>query len=99
MTFNRALLVSLLCSAVSAISAEAQLETVKDDSFNCTYEKKIGGSAGDMLKKNLKVDDLIKEVTDKRRKKYALKAAEKAIDAGYNYAYMQPLRIIDRRYR
>jgi len=99
MTFNRVFITSLFCSALLASTAHAQLETVQDKSFDCTYEKAIGDTAGDFIRKNLKVDDLIGEVTNKRRKKYSLRAANQAIEAGYNYAYMRPLKIIDRRYR
>lgn len=78
--------------------ADKLVETVPRGFFNCSHEKGVESGIGGQLKKNLKVDTLLKEVTDKRRKKYALKAAENALKAGYNYAYMSPLRIDDRRF-
>ena len=91
--------ISFLASLGYAQASHAEtLATVNQTYFDCTHEVAIGSSAGDFLKKNLKLDDFVDEVTDQRRKKYALKAAENALKAGYNYAYMIPMRVDDRRF-
>jgi len=92
MTFKTVLSASLLCSVFISASAQAQVETVQESKFDCTYQKKM--SSVDKLG-----EGVLKEVTDSRRKKYAIKAAKQALEAGYNYAYMHPLEIADRRYR
>lgn len=89
------ILFSLGCAQASYAET---LATVNQTYFDCTHEVAIGSSAGDFFKKNLKLDDFIDEVTNQRRKKYALKAAENALKAGYNYAYMIPMRVDDRRF-
>jgi hypothetical protein len=84
--------------AAAQISHAETLATVNQTYFDCTHEVAIGSSPGDFLKKNINFNNFINEVTDKRRKKYALKAAENALNAGYNYAYMIPMRVDDRRF-
>lgn len=79
-----------------ASPALAQVETVDKAQFDCTYKKKAGVLG--ISRKDL-AGDLISEVTDGRRKKYALRAAKQALEAGYNYAYMEPLRYEDQRFR
>ncbi len=80
-----------------AFPAMAQVETVDKAQFDCTYKKKTKGVLG--ISRSDLAGDLISEVTDGRRKKYALRAAKQALEAGYNYAYMEPLRYEDQRFR
>ena len=98
MTFYRTLKASIVFSALAIVPAQAQVETVTEANFNCTYEKQVGKGVVGSFTSSVK-SGIISEVTDSRRKKYAIKAAKEALDAGYNYAYMEPLKIIDRRYR
>ena len=97
MTTKTAIAAGLLCSTFMAFPALAQVETVGKARFDCTYKKKVKKVLG-FDRKSL-AGDLISEVTDGRRKKYALRAAEQALEAGYNYAYMEPLRYEDQRFR
>lgn len=97
MTTKTALTVGLLCSVVMAFPALAQVETTQEAQFVCTYQKKVKSVLG--INRGKLAGDLISEVTDGRRKKYALRAAEQALEAGYNYAYMEPLRYEDQRFR
>jgi len=100
MTFSKAFNASIVFCAFVIIpaQAQAQVETVAKSQFNCSYEKQVGSGVVGSFKKST-VGDLFSEVTDGRRKKYAIKAAKQALEAGYNYAVMEPLKISDRRFR
>lgn len=100
MTFYKAFNASIVFCAFVIIpaQAQAQVETVAKSEFNCTYEKQVGKGVVGSFTSSVK-SGIISEVTDSRRKKYAIKAAKQALEAGYNYALMEPLQIADRRYR
>jgi len=97
MATKTALTAGLFCSLFLTLPAVAQVETVEKARFDCTYEKKVKSVLG--FKRGDIAGDLISEVTDGRRKKYAIRAAKQALEAGYNYAYMEPLRYEDQRFR